>query len=156
MTQACAEVLQVCKQWEWSPAVTFPSLILSFEGTWKIRSDDTACNKGRMSEGPQNDEKYDVGRVFEPVGWDGFVAGWEIAVACPSSCPLWSPQYRGLKVGGQMVVQLTTDLHLIPRSWVSVGVPLLPQFLPVQYLTAIQFLYFETCAVRKWGKKGAK
>jgi len=89
---------------------------MSFEGTGTIWSDDRACNEGRMTEGSQNDEKYDVGR-FSSLLTE--MDSWQVEKS-PSLPPLrarfGAHSIGGHTVGGQMAVQLTTDLHLIPRS----------------------------------------
>jgi hypothetical protein len=69
-----------------------------------------------MTEGSQNDEKYDVGRFSNLLTERD---SWQVEKS--SSLPPLRARFGahskgGHTVGGQMAVRLTTDLHLIPRS----------------------------------------
>ena len=69
-----------------------------------------------MSEGSLNDEKYDVGRFSSLLAE---MDSWQVEKS--SSLPPLRARFGAHstgnhKVGGQMAVQLTTDLHVIPRS----------------------------------------
>jgi hypothetical protein len=89
---------------------------MSFGGTWTIRSDDRACNKGRMSEGSQNDDKYKVGRFSRLLAEMDSGQVEKSPSLPPFRARFGAHSTEGYKVEGQIAVQLTTDLHLIPRS----------------------------------------
>lgn len=69
-----------------------------------------------MSESSQNDEKYDVGR-FSSLLTE--MDSWQVEKS--PSLPHFRARFGAHSTGddaveGQMAVQLTADLHLVPRS----------------------------------------
>ena len=89
---------------------------MSFGGPLTIRSDDRACNKGRMSEGSQNDEKYNVSRFLSLLAEMGSCQVEKSPLLPHLRARFGAHNTGGHNVGRQMAVQLTTGLHLIPRS----------------------------------------